>query len=39
MNAAQEYGHPEQEKMRAGFRGHGRVVMKGIDSATISNTY
>ncbi|HZX99146.1 MAG TPA: hypothetical protein VFE92_06625 [Dermatophilaceae bacterium] len=35
----QEYGHPEQEKMRAEVRGHGRVVMKSIDSAAILITY
>lgn len=38
-DSAQEYGHPEQEKMRAEVRGHGRVVMKSIDSAAILITY
>src|SRR5664280_329677 len=38
-DSAQEYGHPEGEKVRAEVRGHGRVVMKSIDSAAILITY
>ena len=38
-DGAQMYGHPEREKMRAEVRGHGRVVMKSIDSAAIADTY